>query len=267
MLAQRAENLQRLNLRVAPGALTRAAVPLVAGKLPREHLHLLTSMNDAKLAWSRAIRPADYDAHMASVGQAEANAQLLAEFFARRPPATGARLLIAGAGTGQMFDFVKPCFLAPYRVTFADISADFLDVLRRRIAPATHLEYETRVDDLEHSALQPGYELAVVVLVLEHIDWRAGVATLCRLARSRVLTIVQENPPGVTTSMTRPPIGSMAVLREVPHALLDPRELIAEFQRHGFVLRERTARDVPDGKKMVLLEFVVHRGEPCSNSS
>ncbi len=59
-------------------------------------------------AWTTIIQAEDYDAHMCAVGQAQANAGLVLELFRERPPHRGAKILFAGAGTGQMFDFVAP---------------------------------------------------------------------------------------------------------------------------------------------------------------
>ncbi len=203
-------------------------------------------------AWTSRIRAEDYDAHMASVGQAQANAELVAAEIGGTPPAPDTRLLFAGAGTGQMFNYIPADLFAPYRVTFTDVNPSFLDELKRRLEKARRLRFETRVDDLEDSKLGTGFDMAVAVLVLEHVDWRKGVATLCRLAASRVFIILQENPPVVPA---RPLIGSMAVLKTIRHELLNRAEVENEFQINGFALRHTTHREVLDGKKMAAMRF------------
>ena len=40
-------------------------------------------------AWTKTILAADYETHMAAVGQAQANASLVAELFKLDPPAAG----------------------------------------------------------------------------------------------------------------------------------------------------------------------------------
>ena len=62
-------------------------------------------------AWANLIRAEDYEAHMAAVGQAQANAHLVADYFLQAPLLPGARILFLGAGTGQVFDYVSPAFL------------------------------------------------------------------------------------------------------------------------------------------------------------
>ncbi len=205
-------------------------------------------------AWANKILAVDYDAHMAAVGQAQANASLAAELFETAPPDPGARILFAGAGTGQMFEFVSPSILSGYAVTFADINPRFLAVLTSRLEKVEGLTFQTVVDDIEDSRLAPGFDLAVAVLVLEHVDWRRGVATLCRLAK-RVFVVVQENPPELTTALSRPVSGSMAIFREVHPTLIPKTDLEREFARLGFALKHHRVREVADKKKMIALEF------------
>src|SRR5438874_6565380 len=106
-------------------------------------------MTSLREAWT-GVSAADYDAHMAVVGQAEANAHLVRRLLTDHPP-PGPRLVFAGAGTGQMFDYVSPDFLRPFEVTFTDISAALLARLAdrlRAIAPDWSAHRET-VDDVE----------------------------------------------------------------------------------------------------------------------
>ena len=92
-------------------------------------------------AWSKTITPEDYESHMAAVGQAQGNAALVAEYLQAHPPPRHASLLFAGAGTGQMFDFVSPEILLPFNVTFTDINAAYLNRLRSRLARVPGLRY------------------------------------------------------------------------------------------------------------------------------
>jgi len=207
-------------------------------------------------AWSRLIRAEDYEAHMAATGQAEANARIVAEYFVAAPPQTGARILFPGAGTGQMFDFVSPGFLAPYHTTFADINPQYLQRLRERIKPS-EIRYVTMEDDVEQSMLQPGFGLVVAVLVLEHVDWRKAVATACHLSDSRVLIITQVNPESFASSLTpqREVPGTMNVLRDIHHELIPVARLREEFRAHSFALTYMAKKAVADGKKMIASGF------------
>jgi len=199
--------------------------------------------------WAGHITADDYERHMASTGQPEANADLLAELFRETPPAPGARILFAGAGTGQYFDYFPPAALAPYRPIFTDLNPLYLDRLRTRIV------CQTLVDDIEAPRVEGSFDLAVVILVLEHVEWRLAVAELCRMA-ARVFAIVQENPASM---IERPLPGTLAALGNLPTQLVDRGELIAEFDGQGFELARTSCRAVRDGKKMVGLDFRCRR--------
>jgi hypothetical protein len=193
--------------------------------------------------WRSYITAEDYERHMAATGQPQANGDLLAELFRDHAPASGAAVLFAGAGTGQVFDHFPAAALAPYRVTCADINAVYLERLTARLACATAL------DDIESPALTGPFDLAIVILVLEHVDWRRAVAGLCRIA-ARVFAIIQEDPPGL---IPRTLAGTMAAVNA---RLIDRAELIAGFHAQNFRLARTSIRDVRDGKKMAGLDFL-----------
>jgi SAM-dependent methyltransferase len=195
-------------------------------------------------AWTGRVTADDYEAHMQRIGQAEANALLLAELL------TGAsgRVLIAGAGTGQMFGYLPAEFLAGCAVTCSDVNPAFLARLRERFV------CETVVDDIEDSRLEPGFAVIAVVLVLEHVDWKLAVESLARLEPERLVLIVQRNPSNVTAAVTpgRVPPGTMQVFAgEAPPHLVPTEELIAKLGSFGFELVREEARAVQDGKSMV----------------
>jgi hypothetical protein len=217
--------------------------------------HYRRSAMNEKLreAWRKFISAEDYDAHMAAMGQAEANARLVTEYFAAVAPEAGAKVLFLGAGTGQMFDFVSPAFLAPYHTTFADINPAYLQRLSERLASLPEIGYVTVRDDIEESVLQPGFGLVIAVLVLEHVDWRKAVATACRLTDPSILVINQENPESLRASMTphREVPGTMNLLRDIHHDLIPVAQLREEFRLRGFALSYRAERVVADAKKMI----------------
>lgn len=205
-------------------------------------------------AWTEIIRPDDYEAHMAAVGQAQANAELVAEYLRAQALTPGISLLFVGAGTGQMFDFVSSELLLPFKVTFADINASYLERLTARLG----LRYETIVDDLEHSALAPAFDVVLAVLVLEHVDWRKAVSTMCALAVQKVFVVIQQNPPDLPSAMTpdKQVPGTMKIFTEIHPTLIPASELEAEFRRHSFAREYDSHRVVSDNKKMVALGFL-----------
>jgi Methyltransferase domain len=200
-------------------------------------------------AWQGYVDADDYDAHMARNGQAEANARLVALLLERYPP-SGDRLLVAGAGTGQWLDFDLDA-LSGRHITCSDINPGFLARLSARAARAGR-EVETVVDDLERSRLAPVFDAAIVVLVLEHIDWRRGVESLVRLGIERCFIVTQENPPRQESVLTpgREPIGTIRAFLSVHPQLVDREELGEAFRARGYTCLGRQSVDVPDGKRM-----------------
>jgi SAM-dependent methyltransferase len=207
-------------------------------------------------AWRETVSADDYDAHMEAVGQARANAELVRDLVLRFPPG-GPRLLVAGAGTGQMLDFVDSALFAPFQVTFTDLSRTLLARLAERLVRLGWRNHEVRVDDLERTRLVGSFDGAVVVLVLEHLDWRRAVASLCRLEVGRCYIVIQLNPahqPGALAPH-RPATGSMEVFRQVHPQLVPRHELVEALSKKGYALIVEEPRPVPDGKTMLGLVF------------
>jgi hypothetical protein len=217
---------------------------------------LETSSLNLRQVWSGHVTPADYEQHMSAIGQAQANAVLVRQNI-ERWAAVGARLLIAGAGTGQMFDYEAAVFLAPYDVTFSDINEQFLATLAARLQGTEFTSWRTQSDDLEQTILPGSYDLLIVVLVLEHIDWRKGVRSIARLAPPKCLIIIQVNPPGMTTAVTPTRVlpGTMRAVVAAGPRLVDSAELTGEMAQHGYQPLDSNSVDVPDGKQMLALAF------------
>jgi hypothetical protein len=209
-----------------------------------------------RTAWRQTVDPDDYDAHMAAVGQARANAELVSDLLTRHPPG-GPRLLVAGAGTGQMLDFLDSALFSPFQVTFTDLSRTLLARLDERLAQRGWRDHRTLVDDLEATKLAGPFDGAVVVLVLEHLDWRRAVSSLSRLAVGRCYIVLQQNPAEQEGALAphRPAIGSMEVFRTVHPHLVPLQELSASLSKKGYVRLVAEPRSVPDGKTMLGLVF------------
>src|SRR5271157_1488699 len=122
-------------------------------------------------AWTQVVTADDYERHMAAIGQAQAGAELTRHIIQSAHPPHGGRVAIAGAGTGQMFDFLDPALLRPFHLTCSDLNPAFLTRLRKRLNRHA-LAAEILEDDIERTALEPGPDLLLATLLLEHIDWR-----------------------------------------------------------------------------------------------
>ncbi|MGA7240012.1 MAG: class I SAM-dependent methyltransferase [Bryobacteraceae bacterium] len=214
---------------------------------------------DAELrrAWTKIVVHADYDAHMAAIGQAQAAAELTRYLIEAVSLETGSCITVAGAGTGQMFDLLPPALFSPYSLTISDLNPLFLSRLRERLA-LQGLDAEIVADDIERTALAPGCDLLLATLVLEHIDWPRGVGTLAALRPRMCGIILQENPPDMSTAVTPgrclPP--SIAKAVEKGHPTLVPRgDLIAAMAKRAYHCIGSAVREVADGKRLVALLF------------
>jgi hypothetical protein len=206
-------------------------------------------MPSLREAWTGIVEVDDYETFMASIGQAQANARLIGSMLPSEPE----RVLFAGAGAGQMLEYLDPSCLAPHQLFFTDINPNFLLRLGKRLHAAGLSNYRLIVDDLENSALAGTFHTAIVVLVLEHIDWRRGVQSLTTIAPRRCCIIIQENPPDMTSAVTpgRVPQGSMSVFVEARPKLIPADELLDAMTEQGYVLDGRRAEEVADGKRMI----------------
>ncbi|MCD6029871.1 MAG: hypothetical protein K0S78_2045 [Thermomicrobiales bacterium] len=212
---------------------------------------------ELRRAWTEIVPAEDYEEHMRVIGQAQAAAALTQWLVASAGLGDGSRVTVAGAGTGQMLEFLDAGVLRNYRLTFADLNPMYLAQLRERLA-RYGLEGVVKNDDFEETRLDPGMDLLLATLLLEHIDWRRGVESIARLRPQACGIVMQENPPGMTTAVTPgrriPP--SLAKAMETAHATLVVREeLVAAMAGRGFGLWGSAEREVADGKRLVALLF------------
>jgi hypothetical protein len=199
----------------------------------------------------------DLDRHMAANGQAAANAGLVSAMLERVGLSAGSRVLFPGAGTGQLLDFLPAAPLRALDLTFTDINAAFLDVLRRRIEAVGGLTARVVVDDAERPAPGGRFEAVVTVLVLEHVAWGPAVEALAALCDRWLAFVIQRNdgdPAMVATTRELAP--SIARFRAIARPRLVPEpELTAAVEREGLRLAWRSETRVPDAKAMIGLLY------------
>jgi hypothetical protein len=212
---------------------------------------------ELRRAWTEIVTATDYDEHMAAVGQAQAAAELTRVLVEAAALPEGSRIVIAGAGTGQMFDFLPAELFRPYRLTCADLNPAFLARLSTRLG-RLGLTADIVIDDIERTTLAPGADLLLATLLLEHIEWERGVEAFAQLQPRACGIVLQENPPGMTAAVTpgRRLPASIAKAVETAHPTLVSRdELIAAMASRGYDSRATAACDVADGKRLVGLLF------------
>ena len=218
-------------------------------------------------AWTEVVSSEDYERHMANVGQAQAGAELMCEILGGAGMPAGARVVIAGAGTGQALDFAGPGALRPFRLTFTDLNPAFLARLSERLA-RHGLAAQILVDDIERTSIEPAPDLLLATLLLEHVDWRRAVEVIAGLRPGACGIVIQENPEGMTSALTPgrqvPP--TIAIAMETAHPALVPRQdLIAAFASRGYRHHNTWVRDVADAKRLVALLLL--RREPPAGTA
>ncbi|MDX2267454.1 MAG: class I SAM-dependent methyltransferase [Bryobacter sp.] len=216
-------------------------------------------MDNFRRAW-RQVKAEDYEAHMAGIGQAQANARLTAAWIEQLGERAG--VLFAGCGPGQMLDWLPQELLQGRELVFTDLAESLLAKCAERLV-AKGLEARTEVDDLEATSLVQVPPNVALVLVLEHTDWPKVLDALVAWQAERVLVVTQENPPtlrGAVTPGISVPL-TMQVFREEakPH-LIAHEELQEAMEARGYELLARRTEEVAHGKKMNGWEWAKRRG-------
>jgi hypothetical protein len=205
-----------------------------------------------RVAWTQIVTGEDYDEHMAAVGQAQAAAALTAEMIRDAGLRAGSRLVIAGAGTGQMFEFLNPALFRPFELACTDLNPTFLARLRERLV-RRDVSALIFADDIEQTALVEGPDFLLAALLLEHINWHKGVEVIAALRPAACGIIIQENPAGMTSAVTpgRRIPASLAALQIAQPKLVPYDELLSAFETRGYRCARTYAREVADGKRLI----------------
>jgi len=212
-------------------------------------------MPNTKKAWIEIVKAEDLDNHLKAIGQAEANASLVKEMFKEFP--LNGKLLVPGCGTGQLFDFVSPEDFGKTEFVFTDVNKEFLDKLEERMSRFSHVEFSSRIDDIEESKLKEKFEGILLILLLQHIDWKKGLTQMLSFSPKRLYFIIQEPPENGRAVNTE---------RELPESirefckhcsieLVQKKALSGELKKHGFKLLAEYSKSVPDEKRMLALVF------------
>jgi SAM-dependent methyltransferase len=204
-------------------------------------------------AWLNIIKPAELDAHMLSIGQAETNASIVQEMFRRFPLLESAKLLVHGCGSCQMFDYLSLENLGKVELTFADFSPAMLEEGKRRLERFQGTDWKVVLDDIEDSRLSGNFDAVLLVLVLLHVDWRRGIENLLRLSPTRFYVVEQEQTPdasSITMKDKLPP--SIERYSEIAEMDLVPQNDLVDFLgMKGYRTLWTSSRPVPGDKKMI----------------
>ncbi|MBI2522803.1 class I SAM-dependent methyltransferase [Candidatus Woesearchaeota archaeon] len=208
--------------------------------------------------WMEIISAEELDAHMAAIGQAEANADITKQMFLEHPLRPNSRLLIPGCGTAQLFDYVQPSDLgSDIKLVLTDINPSFLAKARKRLQRFSGIDYHMQMDDIEETKLTGPYDGALVVLVLQHVEWQKAIDSLVSLNPSKLYIVEQEQDPSQhAVTKSRQLSEAWRKYAEIANPKLVPRtELTNYMADKGYSLVETYERKVPDKKTMVGFVF------------
>jgi ubiquinone/menaquinone biosynthesis C-methylase UbiE len=207
--------------------------------------------------WLNVIDAAELDSHMVSVGQAEANASLVKEMIGRVPLNEESRLLVHGCGTCQMFEYLDLADFGTKRITLADFSPKLLNVAEKRVKRLGESSLQIVQDDIENTALNPGFDAVLLVLVLLHVNWQKALESMVRLGVSSLYVIEQDQQQGTfNITSTANSLPSMQRFKEVVSPVLVPKEEMIDFLRKlGFSKVLSIEREVPGNKSMLGFVF------------
>jgi ubiquinone/menaquinone biosynthesis C-methylase UbiE len=165
------------------------------------------------------------------IGQylADTQREFLADALA---PLAGRIVLDVGTGTARSAIGLAA---AGAKVIGLDASADMLRVARGRLA-AAGTAAALGVADAHHLPLADrSVDAAISLRVLMHaIDWRACLAELCRVARSRVVVDFPARASAAAVESCTRKVAHAFGRKTEPYAVLAERDVIEAFQRRGF---------------------------------
>jgi hypothetical protein len=210
-----------------------------------------------KKGWTQVVTPEYLDIHMAVIGQAESNAKIILKMFLEFPLPNDSKLLVAGCGTCQMFDYFEPQKIGKLQFVFSDINPFFLELVKKRLKKYSKIKYKLVVDNVESSRLKEKIDGILAVLLLEHIEWKKGIDSFVKLKPKKIYLIIQEQNDRkgfVTTKRKlRPSIEEFTKIANPK--LVDKKELTNYLKTFNYNLSLCINNSVPDNKLMVGLVF------------
>lgn len=201
--------------------------------------------------WTELIGPDDLDTHLAGIGQAQANAELVKQMF-KDVPLQG-KLLISGCGTGQLFDYILPLDLGnKLQLTLTDINYLYLERANARLSHFPGLNFDVRLDNIESTRIQDKYEGVLITLVLEHVEWMKALDSMQTLKPNTFYIIVQEQTTDEYPLTLRPELSEVwqEFSRIVKPKLIPRNDLVVYFSERSFRLVKEYERNVPNNKIM-----------------
>jgi trans-aconitate methyltransferase len=198
--------------------------------------------------WLR-IPAADYEAHMAAVGQSAALRDLFARIYAQRRPR---RLAVLGCTTGSDLQQIDP--IVTELAVGVDVNPAYLAAARTRLSP---LGPTLRLieGDVLSVALPAPFDLVHAALLLEYVDPLALFARMAAwLSPDGCCSVVTQEPMPHLPAVSASDYASLQLL--AGHLTLrSADEVVVLAVRSGLRLLHRLPLDLPAGKRLVAALF------------
>jgi SAM-dependent methyltransferase len=199
--------------------------------------------------WLR-IPAADYEAHMAEIGQSTALRGIFARVYAESAPR---RVLVLGCTTGKDLALLDPEVTTT--AVGIDLSATYLAIARAALAgvevPVALIESDVLAVDLEGAE----FDLVHAALLVEYVDpealfgrmrdWLAPDGVCCTVSQNRAEGIAAVSDSGHASLMVLD--GQMS--------LRDPAQLNAAAVRAGLIRESCVAVGLPHGKNFTVATY------------
>ncbi len=213
-------------------------------------------MADTKEHWKNIVTPEDLDFHLRVVGQASVNASLVKKMLLLHPLASGSTIYVPGCGTGQMFDYFNPTEIGRFEWLFSDYNGDLALRVHERLSK--EIEFQVFVDDIENTKFTDKVDGALIVLLLQHINWRKALRNISRNEPKYIYCIIQDEDIYPQQESTRAELrSSIKKFSEVAETELikesDLTSLLGSLT-YKKVFQESVA--VPESKRMVSLVYL-----------
>ena len=200
--------------------------------------------------WKKLISSEALDTRLLESGQAQANYELSSLMSQDHPLETSKgeknlRVLVAGAGTGQLFSFADPREIfgnENLSLTVTDTCEGYLQEAANHLENYDDLDFETVVDSVEETKLIGSYDLVSLTLLLEHVNLRKSLDSLMSLEARQYQVIIQANQEKKdicavnASSGSRSHIWKEYVARAQPQ-IVNPNALKSFFSEYDFLLK------------------------------
>lgn len=196
------------------------------------------------------ISLSDYESHMSldSVLQLQTLNRMMKEQFCAYPVQSVMILGIAGGNGLEHIDRQ-----AVRKVYGVDINQGYLNACQDRYPQLRGIWEPIRADLTENAAVLPYADLLVANLFIEYVGYACFQRAVKQVKARYVSCVIQVNT-GISFVSDSPYIHTFDRLSEVHH-LVEEDGLVLAMGQIGYQKEARTESDLPNGKKLVRIDF------------